>query len=139
MLQCLPATGLDENTLAQPTKIVPVTTTLDSVGSDFNYTFKANSVTILKLNTGSTNSVGTIKKKDDVLTVYPNPGKNFICVKGSGPEDISVELRNMIGQTVLSKKIQSGNKINISSLQSGVYIVAASQGINSCSTSMIKE
>ena len=133
------ANGLDENSLAEPTKIVPVTTNLDSMGSDLNYTFKANSVTILKLNTGNPNSLPAIKKKDELLTVYPNPGRAFVSVKGDGPEVISVEFRNLIGQTVLSRKIKTGNKINISALKSGVYIVAASQGNNSCSTQMIKE
>ena len=39
------------NTLAEPTKIVPVTTPLNNVASGFEYTFPAWSITVLELNT----------------------------------------------------------------------------------------
>jgi alpha-L-arabinofuranosidase len=39
----------DENTLEQPTKIKPVTLTLNNASAAFHYTFPANSVTVLRL------------------------------------------------------------------------------------------
>ncbi|MDD4970577.1 MAG: alpha-L-arabinofuranosidase C-terminal domain-containing protein [Paludibacter sp.] len=131
--------ALDENTLAQPTKIIPVTAFIDSIGNAFNYTFKGNSVTILKLNTGIQTALPTLKKKDNRLTVYPNPARNSIFVKGDDSGTILLEIRSLIGQAILSKKVQSENKIDISTLKSGAYIVVASQGKNTCSVQMIKE
>ena len=39
----------DENTLEQPTKVKPVTLTLNNAGAAFRHTFPANSVTVLRL------------------------------------------------------------------------------------------
>ena len=39
----------DENTLDQPTKVKPVTRTLNNAGAAFRHTFPANSVTVLRL------------------------------------------------------------------------------------------
>ena len=39
----------DENTLEQPTKVRPVTLTLNNASAAFHHTFPANSVTVLRL------------------------------------------------------------------------------------------
>ena len=51
----------DENSLNSPTSIIPVNTSIDTIGNSLNYTFKANSVTILKLNTSGTRAISTLK------------------------------------------------------------------------------
>jgi len=133
------ASGLDENTLTEPTKISPVTTTIDSVGSNFKYTFKANSVTILKLNTANPTAVSTLKKKDEGLSVYPNPAKNSIQLKGTESGIISVELKTLTGKSLIKKQLMSGNTMNISSLTPGVYLLVAQQGKNKFSGKVIKD
>jgi hypothetical protein len=132
------ASGLDENTLTEPTKISPVTTTIDSVGSSFKYTFKANSVTILKLNTANPTAIPTLKKKGEDLTFYPNPAKNSIQIKGAESGMISVELKTLIGKSLLKKQITTGNTIDISTLTPGVYLLVAQQGKNKFSGKVIK-
>ena len=118
--------GLDENSLNDPTKISPVTTTLDSVGNTFNYTFKANSVTILKLNTASPTTIPLLKKNNK-LTIYPNPTQNFIFVKSSEPGIVSVEIRNITGKLLLTKTIENNSTIDISSLKVGTFMLTARQ------------
>ena len=41
----------DTNTITEPEKIIPVTTTINGLNTNFNYTFAANSVTVLQLHT----------------------------------------------------------------------------------------
>lgn len=133
------ASGLDENTLTEPTKISPVTTSVDSVGSNFKYTFKANSATILKLNTANPTAVPTVKKKDDALMAYPNPAKNSIQLKGSEPGIISVELKTLNGKSLFKKQIENGSALDITTLTPGVYLLVAQQGNNKLSEKVIKE
>jgi len=41
----------DTNTITEPEKIIPVTTTINGLNTNFSYTFAANSVTVLQLHT----------------------------------------------------------------------------------------
>ena len=127
----------DENSLTELTKIFPVTSAIDSLGN--KYTFKANSVTILKLNTGSVTAVPIVKNKNQQLSVYPNPGNGYICIKGAELKNISVYIRDLSGQTLVKTKTVSGNKIDISALKSGAYMLTAQQGNNVVSWKLIKE
>ena len=43
------ASKTDENSMDNPEKIVPVTSTFDGFGKEFKYTFKPNSFTILRV------------------------------------------------------------------------------------------
>ena len=131
------ASALDENSLTALTKIVPVTSSVDTLGNSLKYTFKANSITILKLNTGITSAVPIIKTRTQ-LSVYPNPTKDFVYIKGDNSSNILVQVRNLTGQLLIKKQVASG-KIDISALRSGVYIVTAQQGNQSFSTKVKKE
>ncbi len=42
---------MDENTIDEPAKVVPVTRTIENAGPSFTHTFPANSVTVLRLKT----------------------------------------------------------------------------------------
>jgi alpha-L-arabinofuranosidase len=42
---------MDENTIDEPAKVIPVTRTIDNAGPSFTHTFPANSVTVLRLKT----------------------------------------------------------------------------------------
>jgi alpha-L-arabinofuranosidase len=46
------ADPMEENTLEEPTKVVPVAKTIEDAGSSFHHRFPAQSVTILRLNVG---------------------------------------------------------------------------------------
>jgi len=45
------ADPMDENTIDEPTKVVPVTRTIENAGTNFTHSFPANSVTVLRLKT----------------------------------------------------------------------------------------
>jgi alpha-L-arabinofuranosidase len=52
--QLTSTSSLDENSLAAPTKVFPVTTTITNAGTNFVYAFPANSLSILRLQTPPT-------------------------------------------------------------------------------------
>jgi alpha-L-arabinofuranosidase len=52
--QLTSTSSLDENSLASPTKVFPVTTTITNAGTNFVYAFPANSLSILRLQTPPT-------------------------------------------------------------------------------------
>jgi len=71
------------------------------------------------------------------IGLYPNPASNFITL--SANIDIeSVEVYNVIGKRVLSTSNVSDNKIDISTLSNGVYILKASSGTHVVSKKFVK-
>lgn len=62
------------------------------------------------------------------LVVYPNPAGNYIKIKGSGAETIeSVRVFDVFGKRYVEKtQFPEGVEMDISSLQSGVYMIEIS-------------
>lgn len=128
------ASGLDENSLAAPNTVVPVTTSLGSVNADFNHTFKANSVTILQLNV-TPNAVGRIQKESS-LKLSPNPVGNTLELKGLGVA--SVEIVSLLGRSVLKRSVEKEASIDVSGLKTGIYLVKALEGVKVTTVAMVK-
>jgi len=65
-----------------------------------------------------------IKQKTAVnnLTVYPNPANNQITIEMANLA--SVEIYNLLGAKVLNIQM-SNNQVDVSTLNSGVYVVKA--------------
>jgi len=58
------------------------------------------------------------------ISIYPNPTKNEIFIS-SGFEIKSINVVNSIGQTVISKKVNSqSTAINVGNLTKGIYIIS---------------
>lgn len=57
------------------------------------------------------------------IAVYPNPSSDWLSIKNIS-EDSNLEVYNLSGSKVLSQK---GNRINISSFPSGVYILRVNE------------
>jgi len=131
--------GLDENSLANPTNIIPVTSVLDSVTKAFNYTFKANSVTVLQLRTSVASGIQTQKKSENGLTVFPNPASDFVYVKGWDDGEVSVVIHTLEGQTIFKAKVNNGTKVDLSSIKPGIYMLEAQAGNQISTTKLIKE
>ncbi len=80
-------------------------------------------------------SVGEIKS--DVFSIYPNPASNgylYINSKLSGLKNISIY--DILGKQIF-KTILNGNRLDISSLKSGVYILKIEQGRTSTTKKLI--
>jgi uncharacterized repeat protein (TIGR03803 family) len=57
------------------------------------------------------------------IKIYPNPSKDYIILEFEGQTPERVEILNSGGIKVLDTKISSGQQINVSKLQSGIYTV----------------
>lgn len=69
----------------------------------------------------STQSVsGLSTKLADNFSMYPNPAVDVINVNGGNG---TIELRNALGQSILSKNHISNTQIDVSDLQQGVYFI----------------
>jgi alpha-L-arabinofuranosidase len=131
------ASALDENSLATPNLVVPVSTNLGTVNSDFNYTFKANSVTVMQLNM-TPNSIGqTTRKTFSALNILPNPVGGSFVIKES--EVTSIEVLNLLGKSVLKRSFNGEKTVDVSSLESGMYLVKAQIAGGIASATMIKK
>jgi len=130
---------LNENSLTNETNIVPVETTFNSLSKAFNYLFKANSVTVLQLNTTVINSIPSLKNENNKLSAYPNPAHDYVTVNGINDGVLSVKICSLLGQTILNKNINNGSDIDLSAIKPGVYLLQTKQGNNFMSTKLIKE
>lgn len=70
---------------------------------------------------------GTSTRDFDQLTdniiLYPNPAGNYLNVALDKPENVLVEIYNLNGKLCLEAEINSGQKIDISFLSPGLYMV----------------
>ena len=58
---------------------------------------------------------------DEAFTFYPNPARDVIIVN----EELEYKVFNISGQEVMNG-ISSGNKINVNSLEDGIYFILLS-------------
>ncbi len=57
------------------------------------------------------------------LNVYPNPANDYIIVEYAGEEKIVLNLRNAIGEDILSTEFIKTTKLDLSKISSGVYFI----------------
>jgi chitodextrinase len=75
----------------------------------------------------------------DVMA-FPNPATNFVQVKLNSRDtsDATYRVVNTIGQSVLVGRLDSGN-INVSKLQTGMYILEVNDGQKLLTTKLVKK
>jgi len=131
------ASALDENSLATPSNVVPVTTNLGTVSSNSNYTFKANSVTVMQLNVTPSGISPLLRKSTSALKISPNPVGNTLNLNET---DIStVEIFSLLGESVMKRSVSSEKSIDVSRLKSGFYVVKALTPRGIASATVIKQ
>jgi Leucine-rich repeat (LRR) protein len=79
-------------------------------------------------------SIGENALELDVF-VYPNPTDNYLFVEGN-KNPISISIYNLLGAEVIAKS--ATDKINVSELSKGVYIIRISDGVNQANKRFIK-
>ncbi|WP_298530668.1 T9SS type A sorting domain-containing protein [uncultured Algibacter sp.] len=62
--------------------------------------------------------------KLSAITIYPNPAKNFINLKGFPNNEVKIEIADILGKIAFSYTGLSNQEINISHLKSGIYILS---------------
>ena len=74
------------------------------------------------------------------INIYPNPANDHIAIDFGNldnVEDWSIKIINILGQEVLSQPMNT-DKINVSELSKGVYIIRISDGVNQADKKFIK-
>ncbi|WP_373943081.1 T9SS type A sorting domain-containing protein [Polaribacter sejongensis] len=72
----------------------------------------------------TTSSTLNIPQKELVnFNVYPNPANNYINIDSKKEKIASVDIINVLGKRVLSQKSIINNRLDISSLKKGIYIM----------------
>ena len=74
------------------------------------------------------------------INIYPNPANDQITIDFGNldnVEDWNIKIINILGQEVLSQPMNT-DKINVSELSKGVYIIRISDGINQADKKFIK-
>ncbi len=71
--------------------------------------------------TESTYSTATI------LITYPNPVNDILYLKGINIEDCDISVFDLAGRMVMQSKIQQSSSVDVSSLNSGIYIIRVIQ------------
>lgn len=114
---------------AVPGQIITATNTANfGVGA---FLLAASELTRLPELASGTN---VIKADSDPITIYPNPATNSFTIKTQSAINREITISDLSGIQVLSVKAQ-GNKIDISGLSKGVYLVR----INNQMLKLIKE
>ncbi|TXE19400.1 T9SS type A sorting domain-containing protein [Psychroserpens burtonensis] len=104
-----------------------IPTTMSSViglGSEFNGTYQVLPRYVADV-AGATLSLDNIQ--NNTFSVYPNPtSTGFVNVAGTNDDTISVSVYDLLGKQVINETLTS-NRINVSALNAGIYMVKISQ------------
>ncbi|WP_127846020.1 T9SS type A sorting domain-containing protein [Psychroflexus aestuariivivens] len=57
------------------------------------------------------------------IYVYPNPAKNKLFIKSPNQNNLNLEIFNLEGKSVAQHQLKNTRKVNISNLNSGIYLV----------------
>jgi len=69
-------------------------------------------------------TLSTEELTTETLSIFPNPAKDILNIKGISSEDSNIEIYNTIGKLVLSHySITNNTRIDISNLNSGLYFI----------------
>lgn len=131
------ASALDENSLATPNFVTPITTNLGTVSSNFSQTFKANSVTVMQLDVVPTSIPTVSGKQGSMLLLGPNPVKQSVNITVEGLSTVS--FYNLLGELVQKQTINESVLLDVSHLRSGIYLVKAQTRNGFSSAKMIKD
>ncbi len=92
---------------------------------------------------GALNPTSATLSVDDALaskfSVYPNPATDFLTIDAGNVEISSVSVFNILGAKVLELNELVDNKINVSSLTSGIYLLEVVQANKSQIIRMVKK
>lgn len=100
-----------------------------TIGNTWSYAtfgFPYSDIFVVKLDsTGFADGISTFNSNESMLSIYPNPAKDFISIQtGLTNETIFVTISDMTGRTVFQQEFDITNPtINISGLNPGLYAV----------------
>lgn len=90
---------------------------------------------------GATLNIGSSLINNSELNVYPNPTSDYISVNftDNNLENTNIFIYNNIGQLIITENVCNNTKIDVSSLQKGIYIIKIASGSTIVSTKFVKK
>jgi chitodextrinase len=108
----------------------------DGEVEDYTVNITAASSSSIDINTVNSNPLGSNSASD--FTVFPNPATNSIQIRFAKAENMTFKIINTIGQTVKSGKVYN-NSVDVSDLETGVYLLKVNDGQKSMTTKLVKK
>jgi len=97
--------------------------------TNFNFEIRDNSI-LLAVD-------GELKLENMIGNIYPNPANDFVTISDANGADVKVI--DMLGRTLITKKIKSSNEtISINDLQTGMYMIQMVKDGKTSSQKLIK-
>ncbi len=88
--------------------------------------FSISDIQKLVFDTTSTETLVSLEKEqnEDAIKLYPNPVKDLLSISNNSTNECEtyIEILNLQGKILLQKTTSSINGINVSNLQTGIYI-----------------
>lgn len=82
---------------------------------------------------------GVLSTETTVLQIYPNPATDFIMIDLPTTENIMMNVVDITGAVVLAREISSQEKIDVTSLPKGVYILRVNVDGKSYVSKLVKK
>lgn len=83
---------------------------------------------------GNTSGVKEVTKNKETISIFPNPTNDYFDIEAEGASSLSVYIYNTKGSQVAKGIYKSGERVNVSNLIPGIYVVV----INNQSFKLIK-
>lgn len=90
-------------------------------------------------NDDSTSVIAAPVSLAEEISIYPNPAIEKVQISNDSNSPLKVVVYNILGDPMLSKSITgNGNYIDITNLQSGIYIVSFTDGKRTTTKRLVK-
>jgi hypothetical protein len=106
----------------------------NNMQSTYKNSIDCNSITLSYVKTSKPSGIET--QPQSTITIYPNPTKDYINISVENDKIENVEIYNLTGKLVKQEK---SNKINISNLPVGMYIIKVETDGGNCIKKVIKD
>ena len=117
------------------TMIPTVATNITGLGSEFNGTYQIFPRFASDIDT----SLSTNEFNSDELAMYPNPAKSgFVTISSSNNDAMNVQVFDILGKQV-KKETLTNNTLDVSNLNSGMYLVKITQNNASITKKLVIE
>jgi hypothetical protein len=82
--------------------------------------------------------MATTDVQAELFSIYPNPVKEILNVKGNGLENANFQIHHITGSLVLNGQVNNG-KLNVKNLTKGIYIITVQKDGKKSSFKFIKQ
>ncbi len=128
----------DENSITNPVNVVPVTSSIYSDKSLLNFTFKANSINVFKLKVDIKSAINQLSASSNNFNIYPTFTHNNVIIKNTSEKKYQVNVLDLNGHQLISTEVTDVLKLDLSNLNTGVYLIRVTSSEKVFVTKVVK-